>query len=269
VEVITSATNNTDDITELKNCTVRQSISTGSSKNIFYCGGLKKGMPYTEFIELFGEPDYIDEDYDIYVYLEEPYNNNALNISSRMYSATGYELSVYMDMDNGCVSSFSVSMGNRSREYEESVKEYKDGTKIHWNAPGDLAYDDIMTLEADGKGYLLEVTHWNRFKDSFDKQYFLDELTEESLTDKYNTKSAEVKYCKVNDDGTAYVITLDNKGYYTGYFYSGDFMKETVFRVANTDKDDDSEIPETAKDQAYNILVEVLKRGVVYEEAAD
>ncbi len=64
-------------------------------------------------------------------------------------------------------------------------------------------------------------------------------------------------------------MPLDNKGYYTGYFYSGDFMKETVFRVANTDKDDDSEIPETAKDQAYNILVEVLKRGVVYEEAAD
>jgi len=105
--LLSAATNNTDEITELKNCTVRPSISTGSSKNIFYSGGLRKGMPYTEFIELFGEPDYIDEDYDIYVYLEEPYNNNALNISSRMYSATGYELSVYMDMDNGCVSSFS------------------------------------------------------------------------------------------------------------------------------------------------------------------
>ena len=44
-------------------------------------------------------------------------------------------------------------------------------------------------------------------------------------------------------------------------------MAEIVFWVKNTDKDDEGEIPEAAKDQAYNILIEVLKRGVVYEAA--
>ena len=269
VEFGINATNNTNDMTELKNCTIHpgaNAISTGKSKNIFYSGGLRRGMPYTEFIELFGEPDYIEKNYDIYRYYDAPYTKKGSSLP--MFSATGYVLSVNMDMDNGCVSGYSVSIGNRSNEYEENDVTFYYGDKYYWNAPGDLAFDNIMMIEAEGKNYLIEPDHGFRLNEgSLNSKYFPDEMTEAALTDILDTKSADVKYCVVNDDGTANAITLNDLGYYTGYFYSGDFMAEIVFWVKNTDKDDEGEIPEAAKDQAYNILIEVLKRGVVYEAA--
>ena len=263
-----SAVNNTNEMTELKNCIVSgDGISANmSSKNVFYSGGLKVGMPYTEFIELYGEPDYIDNE-DYYRYYEEVYSKSGTMASVPIFSATGYECWVKINMDEACVGAFNIYLGNHNKDYEENFVKLGDNG-YYWNAPGDFAFDNTMLIEADGNKYLLDASHKFRAR-STQKEYFPDALTEEALTNWYTSKDAELKCCKVNDDGTAYVIRLKNNDYYEGYYHSEDNLAEIRFWLYNTDKDNNEEIPQAAKDEAYKLLEEIFSKGITFETAAE
>lgn len=110
VSLVMTAVNQTDSVTELKNCIVgdgafaiyvRNYNSIGvNNDNVFLSGGLKIGTPYDELIEKYGEADYVDTKNNIYNY----YEKGAVEGHKGRY----YIISI--DMDNACVG--TIAYGN-------------------------------------------------------------------------------------------------------------------------------------------------------------
>lgn len=120
VDLSFTAINETDSMMELKDCTVDPAhiYVHDDNYNVYLSGGIHPGMAYSEFIEIFGEPDYKNEN-NTYGYYEDFYQGKQTKYNSEYGSATGFGYSVAIDMDNACISSITLGLGNKSTDKEE------------------------------------------------------------------------------------------------------------------------------------------------------
>lgn len=253
VDIVLVATNNNDAVTEFKSCTIDiQGIANRGSVNVIYSGGLRAGMSFGEFTELYGEPDYIEDD-NYYYYEDMYYFYDASKPSNSHYaSLTGNSYCVHIDMDNACVSNIGYAIGQEKvgTDYIEWTLS-EDGYNILCNVP-----EDILSY-----GRLVEAND-KKYKMSFNA--YVEEGNSASLPDSYWNE--DIVESVVNGDGTAVVIT---KGIYpdsyNGYYYTNNCVVVFQINLEYATQDDVDPIPETVKQEAYNIVKEIINKGITVQ----
>lgn len=266
VKVKLSAYNDSDSMSELKNCTLqKQGFPYSESSNIIYSGGLRVGMTYDELIALYGEPDHTSKlgqtGEQVYSYYEDVYYDYDYDVTSTKMrmpdyrSLTGYGYNVRINMDTGRVSFISLSMGEKRRgmdfvEYIESG----DGCNMQFYAPEDiLTYGRLY--EADGKKYKIFCTHGLKKNNMYDG-------TAESLL--ITNMLESIVETATNDDGSVFVMSTKETGEEyccIGYYYANGYCLNVAMNVGSAIEGDRS-IQEAAKQEVNKIVKEIFDKGV-------
>lgn len=268
VDLSFKATNTTDSIAELKSCVIEKGSVGGideQNTNVFLSGGIHAGMNYNDFIEIFGEPDYKDE--NIYKYYDDFYKDKNMGFMNDYGSATGYGYTVCVDMDNACIASIGYSEGERSTELKKITDCNNGKFPVLYSVPSDFE-DGITVMDIDGVEYLLNSFSIRSVNDN--SYPYEEEFPQVYTEEAFKAIIPDAHYYEVIDEDTAIIVKRSDEFNGTSTYVIGDswlvtfydnncFLDSWKLTVSELNRNNTEPVPEEAMNQALEYILTICR----------